>query len=124
MSSTFTINNWPPDNEAARNALETMQNTHRPLPLPAYDAYGELISPECYQQNLQGATVKVHFTMTHSITGQNTQRSDTYTADIQSICVLIPPNRIQTLSTKKRNLFRTDPHTQNLNPRGKQKECE
>jgi hypothetical protein len=54
--------------------------------------------------------------------GQGDQGYDKYTADIDSVRVLIPPKPIQVVRAKKRKLFDTDPHTPDLSLK-KKKRC-
>ncbi|KAJ8596073.1 hypothetical protein M405DRAFT_806162 [Rhizopogon salebrosus TDB-379] len=98
MTKTLTrvrglYNNWPVSSEAARHDLETMVETHRVVPIPAYDADGNFIHPQNYRKMLRGAIVQVDFHLTHwSIARKQdgTSAVDSYTADVVSIRVLEP----------------------------------
>ncbi|KAF9233413.1 hypothetical protein BU15DRAFT_80120 [Melanogaster broomeanus] len=94
----YDLDDWPVHSEGARNALDDMKNTHRAVPLAAYDVHDHLIPPTSYRQQLQGALVEVHFDLSHSAF----KGKDRYTADIHSICVItVPPS---TATAKKRPL--------------------
>lgn len=85
-----------------------MHDTHRVLPLPAYDLDGDLIPPSQYQAQLEGATVRVYFILRHwSISARRGgQASDAYVADVRSMRVLVLPRRHTSLN---RRLFARDP---------------
>ncbi|KAJ8580386.1 hypothetical protein M405DRAFT_834417 [Rhizopogon salebrosus TDB-379] len=92
--SDFDIHNWPVSSEAARHDLETMVETHRVVPIPAYDADGNLIHPRNYRKMLRGAIVQVDFHLTHLPIARKqdgTSVADSYTADVVSIRVLKQP---------------------------------
>ncbi|KAI6018350.1 hypothetical protein EDC04DRAFT_2607813 [Pisolithus marmoratus] len=44
-SSIFNIRNWPTYSDMAKNALDTIKETHNVVPIPAYDLSGHLIKP-------------------------------------------------------------------------------
>ena len=64
-----------------------MYDTHRGIPLAAYDMDQNLIEPQLYRQRLQGALVEVHFCLTH----YTIRERDTFTEEIDTIRVLRPP---------------------------------
>jgi hypothetical protein len=104
LGEDFNVHNWPVSSEAARHDLETMVETHRVVPIPAYDADGNLIHPQNYRKMLRGAIVQVYFHLTHwSIARKQdgTSAVDSYTADVVSIRVL---NQLTTSVTTKRKI--------------------
>jgi hypothetical protein len=42
-----------------------MKDTHRPVPIPAYDVNGSLIAPVDYCRRLECALAQVDFTLSH-----------------------------------------------------------
>jgi len=105
MEATFKIENWPTSNLAAKQALGEIQTTHRVIPIPAYDMHGALIWPFHYRKYLENAVVEVRFTLRHwSIAGKSAEvPSDTYSAEIVDMLVLIPPPPT-TVSPRKRKV--------------------
>jgi hypothetical protein len=96
LDGIFLIENWPTFNDAAKGGLENIKKTHRVVPIPAYDMKGNLIDPRQYRRALEGATVELHFTLTHwSFPAKADQPAsmgvDTYTGDIVMIRVISPP---------------------------------
>ena len=91
----YTIQNWPCTNDAAQEALELLKDTHRVIPIPAYEVEGGLMYPQYYRRQLQGALVEIHFTLSHwSIAAKPDQRhenTDMYLVEVYSIRVLRPP---------------------------------
>ncbi|KAJ8589092.1 hypothetical protein M405DRAFT_818618 [Rhizopogon salebrosus TDB-379] len=112
LGEDFDIHNWPVSSEAARHDLETMVETHRVVPIPAYDVDGNLIHPQNYRKMLRGAIVQVDFHLTHwSIARKQdgTSAADSYTADVVSIRVLNEPTT--SVTTKRKIAARIDsPH--------------
>ncbi|KAI6094312.1 hypothetical protein F5141DRAFT_1224490 [Pisolithus sp. B1] len=51
----FNIRNWPTYSDMAKNALDTIKETHNVVPIPAYDLSGHLIKPQAYHAKLEGA---------------------------------------------------------------------
>jgi hypothetical protein len=47
------MHNWPVSSEAARHDLETIVETHRIVPTPAYDVNSNLIHPQNYRKTLR-----------------------------------------------------------------------
>jgi hypothetical protein len=62
--------------------------THRVVPIPAYDANSRLITPAQYARTLKGAVVIIHFSLKHWAIDS----VDIYVADIANIRVVIPQN--------------------------------
>ncbi|KAG2095412.1 hypothetical protein BD769DRAFT_1678335 [Suillus cothurnatus] len=96
LDGIFLIKNWPTFNDAAKGGLENIKKTHRVVPIPAYNMKGNLIDPRQYRRALEGATVELHFTLTHwSFPAKADQPAsmgvDTYTGDIVMIRVISPP---------------------------------
>jgi hypothetical protein len=105
----FDIHNWPVSSEAARHDLETMVETHRVVPIPAYDADGNLIHLRNYRKMLRGAIVQVDFHLTHLPIARKqdgTSVADSYTADVVSIRVLKQPTT--SVTTKRKIAARID----------------
>ncbi|KAI5982437.1 hypothetical protein EDD15DRAFT_2377846 [Pisolithus albus] len=100
-TDTVKMEDWPLTREKNRAELLTLCSTHRILPLPAYDLAGNLIRPAAYRRCLQGAIVKVHFTMSHWAIAK--AKRDVYGGEIQLIRVLVPPTT-PTPASKKRKL--------------------
>ncbi|KAF8836904.1 hypothetical protein BDN67DRAFT_983613 [Paxillus ammoniavirescens] len=48
LGGIFAIENWPTFHDAAKGGLEGIMNTHRVVPIPAYDMAGNLIDPRHY----------------------------------------------------------------------------
>jgi hypothetical protein len=78
----------------SKEALQVIAAMHRVVPVPAYNLEGILIPLQSYCKRLQGAIVELHFTLTHwSIGGKPGQEKvDQFTADLYSMCMLLPPN--------------------------------
>jgi len=105
------IENWPVTTDAACEELVTMFQTHSVNPIPAYNMHGYLIHPLSYRKQLAGATVELHFELSHwSMKGRNGEAScDTYAADIVAICVLAPPKPILVTLCKCKVFDKLDP---------------
>jgi len=101
---------WPVIHSAAAAQRDQLAATHRPVPLPAYDFAGNLITPERCKNALAGAVVRVSFTLTHWFIdkGEKEQSKNSFVADVQSIRVLLDPPS-QAMSPKKRKTGRRDP---------------
>ncbi|KAK7015234.1 hypothetical protein R3P38DRAFT_3204421 [Favolaschia claudopus] len=84
----FVLQDWPVKNAAAKEALEGMENSHQVIPIRAYDVDGDLISPAHYMSKLSGAVVRATLTLSHWKIGRD--KRDTYTADIETLRVLVP----------------------------------
>lgn len=92
----FTLEGWPRDNDDITKELEEMKNTHRANPIPAFDTDGQLIRPCDYEAQLREALVVVRFTLSHWSIGKPKDQpakpeTDSYSADVVNISVLIPP---------------------------------
>ena len=100
LNAIFCIENWPAFSDAARGGLDSIRQTHRVIPIPAYDVEGKLIDPHYHCRHLEGALAEVHFNLTHwSISRQGVPGKDVYTADIALIRVLVPPRAAATPCT-------------------------
>jgi hypothetical protein len=99
------------NNSFAAEALENMRDTHRVVPLSAYDVNGDLIAPHEYKLRLQGALVIVRFNMLHWSIGARKDQGpvDTYVAEIQGIRVLDPPKLQAHQTPKKKRVRKKDP---------------
>ena len=111
LQNMFPIEKWPVFQEAAIEGLKGIVTTHRVVPIPAYDMHGHLIAPHQYRLRLEGAVVEMHFELNHwSISGKdNEPNTDTYSADVSQIRVLIPPKPRLVTPTKRKVLRRIDP---------------
>jgi hypothetical protein len=88
------MEDWPCSTEEARKARDIIKKTHRVLPLKAYDMESNLLHPTKYSQALKGAVVRVSVKLTHwkfRPQGDDPMGRDVYTADIDNIRVLVPP---------------------------------
>ncbi|THH14527.1 hypothetical protein EW146_g5812 [Bondarzewia mesenterica] len=106
----LTTAGWPVETDAAKRQLDTVQTTHRVVPLPAYDIDGDLISPTIYRNMLAGATVALcirllHYTIKKTIPNGPTTYTDSFVADIEKIRVITAP---VTVTSKKRPLALKD----------------
>ena len=101
LDGIFSIENWPAFSDAARGGLDSIKQTHRVIPIPAYDLEGKLIDPRYYCRHLEGAVAEVHFNLSHwSIARQGVPGKDVYTADIVLIRVIAPPRATATPRTR------------------------
>ena len=92
-ASDFTMEKWPLTYEDTRAELDKLRETHRIVPIPAYDLQGKLIKPDAYRHSLQNALVELHFNLSHwfiTAKGGN-PGSDVFAADINMIRVIAPP---------------------------------
>ena len=86
-----------------------MQNTHRVLPLNAYDINGDLIPPTDYKSKIQGALVRLEFSMMHWTIWKGKKATDTFVANIVSLQVLDEPKPLLKLSPSKGLVRNRDP---------------
>ncbi|KAK7025639.1 hypothetical protein R3P38DRAFT_2778450 [Favolaschia claudopus] len=98
----FVLQDWPVKNAAVKEALEGMENSHVVIPIRAYDVDGDLISPAHYMSKLSGAVVRATLTLSHWKIGRD--KRDTYTADIESLRVLVPASVAGSSSPRKRRV--------------------
>lgn len=85
----YSFERWPLTRERHRAELLKLKNTHRILPIPAYDLANDLLKPSTYRRYLQGALVEIHFSLTHwGIAGI---KRDVYGGEIEIIRLLEPP---------------------------------
>lgn len=88
-SDPFSFERWPLTRERHRADLLNLKNTHRILPIPAYDLANDLLKPSTYRRYLQGALVEIHFSLSHwGIAGV---KRDVYGGEIELIRLLEPP---------------------------------
>ncbi|KAG6370932.1 hypothetical protein JVT61DRAFT_10779 [Boletus reticuloceps] len=92
------MSDWPVHSDSARSAALDMLDTHRAVPISAYDVKEQLINPRCYRQHLQGCLAECHFKLSHC----SFKLKDTYTADIETIRVLRPPPPATMMRTKRK----------------------
>ncbi|KAJ7861800.1 hypothetical protein B0H14DRAFT_2575717 [Mycena olivaceomarginata] len=88
-------------------ARDTIKRTHTVLPLKAFDMAGNLLPPTKYSEALKGAVVRVSVKLTHwkfRPQGDDPMGRDVYTADIDNIRVLVPPEQ-----RTRKVIPRTDP---------------
>lgn len=105
------MSNWPIKSTDAIDARDDMLLTHRPIPLPAYSAVGDLIHPDRCQKDLVGSIARVTFTLTHWYIDNRKKGGDqknVFVADIDSIRVLVEPPQ-SSMSPKKRKTAQRDP---------------
>lgn len=99
-----------------------MVNTHRVVPVPAYDVYGELLTPTQYWPDLESAVVQIRFTLQHwKITLKNEPSNDAYVADIVHLRVLVPPPNKVPMTPHKQKVSKTDPFQSLAKKKGKAK---
>ena len=84
---------------------------HHVFPIPAYDLQGHLVPPIQYRNWLEGAVVELHFELNRwSIGGSdNGPNSDTYSADMMQIWVLVPPKPCVVMPMKHKVFHQIDP---------------
>lgn len=106
------MSNWPVISAKAEYERDQLMSSHRPVPLPAYDISGDLISPERCKAMLGDAIVRVTFTLAHwfidSSRKEDVPSMNTFVADVQSIRVLVN-SPSQTMSPQKRKTHQRDP---------------
>lgn len=87
-------------------------NSHIPVPFPAFDIDEKPIPPADWTKKIHGAEIIVKFTVTHQWLGSSANpasKKDNYYADIAEIRVLRPPRPPPTSPTKQ-------PHNTDNNP--------
>ena len=93
----YDIANWPVHNDL-QEGLDKIKESHVVVPILAYDVDRRLIHPTEYRSKLKGATVEVRFILQHWAINEKKSvgkgGTDSYTADVQSIQVLVPPIRV------------------------------
>jgi hypothetical protein len=89
-----------------------MVDTHRVVPVPAYEFDGGLMYPTHYKTMLVKALVELHFALTHyTIADKDSKKSggnDVYTPELYSIRVLKKPLPA-IVSPRKRKVSTKDP---------------
>jgi hypothetical protein len=119
----LTISCWHTNSEEARLALEDIKMTHHVRPLHVYNTMGTRVDPKDYRDVLQGAIVRVHFTLSHwAITDKKDNKAtgmDSFTADVANIHVLRPPPPLP--YDNKREYLAVDPFAPDLGPSKKKR---
>jgi hypothetical protein len=107
----FPIRDWLVFQSAVKEGLQKIVYMHHVFPIPAYDLQGHLIPPIQYCNWLEGAVVELHFELNHwSIGGSdNDPNSDTYSADMMQIWVLVPPKPSVVMPMKHKYFYQIDP---------------
>lgn len=82
-----------------------MTESHRVIPIPAYDLNSRLIVPAQYPRILEDAVAIIYFSLKH----WTIDSVDTYIAEIVNIRVVTPPTLSKTNSPQKRKFAVTDP---------------
>ena len=111
----YPLSEWPVIHPEAAEARDNLVNTHRVVPLPAYDMNGHLISPDRYKSALAGALARVTFTLTHwfipakdaTSASPASPATNTFVADVTSIRILIDPPTPKT--PQRRKISKRDP---------------
>lgn len=107
--------------EVASAELEGMFETHRVIPVPAYDMHGHLINPQFYRARLVGAIAEVHFELNHwpmkANATKNEPSCDTFAADVVAIRVLVPPKPVIVTPRKHKVAHKMDPMESPTTPR-------
>jgi len=88
---SLTIAGWKTKHQNAQDALQTMLQTHYVNYLRMYDAFGNLIYPDQYEEHLKGALAWMMFTIKHRIMpdiGEETSYRDVFIADIVKVITL------------------------------------
>lgn len=87
----FSTKEWPLRHPEAKPELQKLEQTHVPIPIPAYDLESagrrDLILPKDYEAKLKGAVVQLEFHINH----WKINDKHSFTADIAKIRVLVPP---------------------------------
>ncbi|KAJ3564656.1 hypothetical protein NP233_g8151 [Leucocoprinus birnbaumii] len=87
----FHTRDWPVPASHA-DVLQEIADTHRVLPLVAYDETEALILPENMQSTLAGALVEITFSLRHYLMGKgNEEKFDCFSGRIEQIVVIRPP---------------------------------
>ncbi|KAG6370933.1 hypothetical protein JVT61DRAFT_10780 [Boletus reticuloceps] len=90
---SLLLDEWPVNNEVATAELEKMKGSYRAIPIPAYDFQNNHIHPASYRNELRGALVEIHFTLSHFAF----KNKDTLIADIQTLHVLHTPHTVSSI---------------------------
>ena len=104
--TAFSIEKWPVADDATREELMELQETHQIVPVPAYGTDKQLILPAAYRSSLENALVAVCFNLSHwSIQGKKGGAgNDVFTADILYLHVIVPPPPSASGNGKKRKV--------------------
>jgi hypothetical protein len=111
---------WPTTTPEAAEALSWVAETHAVCPLPAYDQNGVVIEPRSYAHRLGGATVIARFELSHFVIRNKKQRdnapTDTFSARIVQLRVIIPPPAAQPVTPRKRKVLPSDDYFGSFTP--------
>ncbi|KAF9789202.1 hypothetical protein BJ322DRAFT_1017915 [Thelephora terrestris] len=101
---------WPTSTTTAAEALASAAETHRVEPLPAYDLNGVLMEPQYYTRRLDGATVVLHFELSHHPICKSREGApvDTFSARVVQIRVILPPTGASPATPRKKKLLPQD----------------
>ncbi|KAJ3572997.1 hypothetical protein NP233_g2710 [Leucocoprinus birnbaumii] len=103
----FPTSEWPVPASHA-DALKEIADTHRVMPLVAYDENEALILPQNTQLALAGSLVEITFSLRHYLMGKkNEEKFDCFSGQIEQIVVIRPPG--PTLPSPFRNFDRKSP---------------
>jgi hypothetical protein len=107
----FPIRDWLVFQSVVKEGLQKIVYMHHVFPIPAYELQGHIIPHIQYCKWLEGAVVELHFELNHwSIGGSdNDPNSDTYSADMMPIWVLIPPKPCIVMPMKHKSFCQIDP---------------
>jgi hypothetical protein len=105
IAEIFHLASWPVTSEAAAEEQAKMLTTHCVNALPAYDVNGNILEPETYKKNLPGAQVRVTFSMRHWII----KKKNVFTANVESLRVLVDAEKEEEMVANKRKLAKIDP---------------
>ncbi|KAL1947153.1 hypothetical protein VTO73DRAFT_14114 [Trametes versicolor] len=115
LGEQFSIAKWPTSTTVTQAALQSIKESHRTRPLPAFDVNGVLIEPKSYVEKLRGATVLAKFNILHynigtSRTGQRgnaREIKDVFCLDVEYLRVIIAPLRTPPVKRKAYSLIDT-----------------
>ena len=109
---------WPTSTPEAAEALTAAAETHKVNPLPAYDQNGVVIEPQFYTRRLEGATVIIRFELYHYLirNGKNQPATDTFSARVFHIRVILPPPGASPATPRKRRVLPRDDYFGSFTP--------
>ena len=113
---------WPTSTQRAAEDLAAIAETHAVCPLPAYDQNGILIEPGWYARRLGGATVIIRFELHHYVIRNAKQDkrekpTDTFSAKLIQLRVIIPPPAASPATPRKRKLLPSDNYFGSFTPK-------
>ena len=89
-------------------ALVLIAETHAVCLLPAYNQNGVIIEPRVYGRQLEGAMVIIQLKLNHYVIRnkkhKNDMPTDTFSARVIQLCVIIPPPAAHLVTPQKHNL--------------------